>query len=210
MEPEFSGEGDWILPRWMVFVRYLDGPAGFVGETQRGGNAVGFLPGVHMEVSDMIVSVAATTSPTRAALRRGEIERLLMRAEVLDAGDAALLRAVLDRGLRFSELARAAGVDPRAIRRRYHRLVARLLSSRTTFILRERETWPLARRRAAETVHLQGRPQRAAAKQLGLSLHYLRAELHAIDLLWHHARDRGELGPAFAGRRVSAEARDAS
>ena len=122
----------------------------------------------------------------RIQARRASAERLLDYADHLDAPDRALLRAVFDRGLTSTDLARVIGQEPRAVRRRVQRLVGRIGSASFQFVMRNCDGWPSSRRQVGELIILRGSTQRGAAVQLGLSLHLVRREIEHIRALYEY------------------------
>ena len=123
---------------------------------------------------------------TQIQARRVSAERLLDYADHLEGSDRALLRAVFDRGLTSTDLARVIGEEPRAVRRRVQRLVERIGSASFQFVMRNCEGWPSSRRRVGESIVLRGSTQRQAAVQLGLSLHQVRREMEHIQALYEY------------------------
>lgn len=135
----------------------------------------------------MPVGVVSKAEDVKSEGRRRS-EGLVTYAEHLDPADRALVVSVFERGLSAAELARATGRDPRHVRRRLKRLIARMASRPFQFVLRHRANWSLNQRRVAEAVVLRGRTQREAAAELGLTLHQVRTYLHAIAVLaFEHA-----------------------
>ncbi len=118
---------------------------------------------------------------TTLAHRREERERLARLAEELDRPDRDLIHSIIDRGQTIAALARATGVDRRSLSRRFTRLINRLMDDRVLIVLRERDHWPPQRRRIANALFVRGLTQRAAARQLRISLHALRSELKVIE-----------------------------
>ncbi len=90
------------------------------------------------------------------------------------------LRAVFERGMRVSELARLSGLDAKRLRVQMHRLVARLLSERFRFILSHARDLSPTRRRIAIHCFIHGRSLRSAAQELHLSMHAVRRHHVAI------------------------------
>jgi len=129
----------------------------------------------------------ALLQPTPLDLRRRDRQDLARRiahmAEWLPQADRALLRAVYDSGQPVADLARIAGQHPRSLRRRVRRLTARVLSSRYLFVVSHMADWPATRRKVARACVIQGLSMRAAARQLGLSLHTVRMHHAAIRAL---------------------------
>jgi len=121
---------------------------------------------------------------TRKSTDRNEqIQTLLERAYWLDSADQALLGAVYERGIPTRALAEAAGVSPRTIQRRVGRLVERLKDPTVLIVLRDHTRWPGMTGEVALAVMVRGRTLRAAADELGLSLHEVRQlmqQAHAL------------------------------
>lgn len=115
--------------------------------------------------------------------RRDDAERLVALAEYLNQEEGDLIRSVYSRGLRASEIARAAGCRPRDVQRRLRRAMNRVRDPRFLFTIAHRDTWPRRRRRVASLVILQGISQRHAARRLSISLHRVRTEIEAVRAL---------------------------
>lgn len=111
-------------------------------------------------------------------------DALLHAAEWADPADRALIEAVYREGLSAKDVARLRDEQPRAIRRRLRVLIARLLSKRFGFVLRERHAWPPTQRRVATVYFLQGRSLRETSTQLNLSLHAVRRAIDATNALY--------------------------
>jgi len=114
---------------------------------------------------------------------REHVERLVQLAEHLEEADAALIRAVYERGLSASELARATRQRRQRIQRRLAQLVSRLSSRAFRLVVRSRERWSGPRRLVGELIFLQGHTQREAARRAGLSLHEVRQHVASIRAL---------------------------
>ena len=124
--------------------------------------------------------------------QRGWADHVLRLARHIDWPDRALLDAVYGRGLSATAVAHAAGRSPRAVRNRLTRLVKRLSSPEFHFVLREKQHWPLERRRIADLVILRGRSQREAAAELGVTIHRVRRELERLRALHEAAMNEHE------------------
>lgn len=81
------------------------------------------------------VAVAAGASLHLAA---EEVRLLQGRAEILGAGDRALVLMYLEKGTCFSDIARIAGRNEANVARRIHKLIARLLDGKYITCLRHR------------------------------------------------------------------------
>jgi hypothetical protein len=134
--------------------------------------------------------------PDIAADRRRKQARHLRdivpgRLEPLDPADAAILRAVFERGVAVASLiATTRGQDEmrfqskaRSMRRRVRRLVARVLSPSYLFVMRNEQQIPPPLRRVARLSVLQGRTQREVADELRLSLFETRRRIIAMRAL---------------------------
>ncbi len=116
-------------------------------------------------------------------------ELALSRADWLGPEDRALVEAVLRDGVCVTTLARAAGAEPRALRRRFAALVNRLLDERTAFVARAIPAMSATRAKVARGCFLRGQTQREVARANRLSLHTVRAHRQAIQALYELARD---------------------
>ena len=104
----------------------------------------------------------------------------MTRSEWLLAEDRALIRALYRENMTAAQVAELRGTSARAVRRRAHTLVQRLLSPRYEFVARRREKWGPTRARVAVACVLQGRTLRGAAEHLKLSLHTVRRHMDAV------------------------------
>ena len=111
-------------------------------------------------------------------------ESLVARAEHLLPKDRALINAIYRDGSSAREVATLTGATPRAVRRRIRSLAQRVLDPRFAFVIIHREQWPPTRRKVATETILPGRPLRAAAKRLDLSLHTVRRHADAIRVMY--------------------------
>lgn len=115
--------------------------------------------------------------------QRDMAERLLDIAEHLSTSDAALIRAVYDRGMTATAFAKAARQQPRSLRLRLQRLVARITTPNFLRILALHRRWPPFRREVARAIFLRNESQRRAAARLGVSIHRIRRECDCIRAL---------------------------
>lgn len=116
----------------------------------------------------------------RRKQRREWADLVVERAGSLDPADAAVLRAVYGDGRPIKELAAMVGVPPRAMSRRVHRLVRRVMSPPFEFVVRFAHNWTRERRRVAFSIVVLGRPLRQTAADVGLSLYEVRRHYAAV------------------------------
>mgnify|MGYP003869508055 CR=1 FL=1 len=117
----------------------------------------------------------------RRRRRRDHADQLVQRAAWLAPKDRALVEAVFRDGKTATDLARLTGESPRALRRRVRALAARLASPRYLFVVHHRDLWTTGRRRVGTACFIEGRSLRAAARDLGMSLHTVRRHTAAIE-----------------------------
>ena len=123
--------------------------------------------------------------------RRRAAEAIVRKAAWLRGDERALLEAVFGQGRSCADLARLIGVPADTVRRRVRRATKRAGSDLFAFVAMHAESWGPTRRRVAIACVLHGRSMRCAAKELGLSLHTVRRERHAIDALFESRASRG-------------------
>ncbi len=116
--------------------------------------------------------------------RAAAAERVLAACAYVSARDRALLELVYRRGMSPGAFARAVGAEPRTVRSRLKRLVARVQSPRFQFVKRRRGLWPAERREVAEAVILRGQSWSQTALSLGMSVHRVRQELGRVEALF--------------------------
>lgn len=135
-----------------------------------------------------------TGTDLRRRTRREHAELLTERAAWIPAPDRELVEAVYREGHSVASYVRAhrgLGFErwtERSARRRLRRLVERLASPRFAFVIAARTSWPIARRRVAMAVVVQGKTLRDTARTLGLSLHVVRRHIDAVDALFTESR----------------------
>lgn len=125
----------------------------------------------------------ARDAPARAAHRRSLTERCVALAERLPADQRVLVHQVLDRGLTFNEIATLAGCTPAHVRRRYKRCLTRLSDPLFAFLEFHARSLSPDERRTAQAVLYRGLSLRAAAAELGLSLHAVRMHMRSLRAL---------------------------
>lgn len=119
----------------------------------------------------------------RLRSRQDIVGMALERSNALPREERILVRTVLGAGVAAADLACVAKCRPRALQRRFKRVIQRLGSDSFAFVMRHAERWPAVRRNIAQAVLLQGMTQREAARHLGLTVHVVRKELERIDAL---------------------------
>lgn len=120
---------------------------------------------------------------------------LRARMDVLDADEQALLRAMYFDGKSAVELAALTGDRPRAVRRRARRIASRVLSAQFIFVQRQKDLWPVPRRRVAVEVFVHGRSLREAAAGLRMNLYTVRRHHEAVLAMFETfggANERGQ------------------
>ncbi|MGH7133754.1 MAG: hypothetical protein ACREJO_17640 [Phycisphaerales bacterium] len=115
---------------------------------------------------------------------------VVARSAHLPEDEAVLLRAIYERGMKQTELARAMGCRPRVLRRRLQNLVRRIIAPTFAYVLVHREQWPDRTRRLATELFLHGRPMKHIADACGSRYHTVRRQRDAISSMaatWHAA-----------------------
>ncbi|MCC5822896.1 MAG: hypothetical protein LAT64_04775 [Phycisphaerales bacterium] len=119
---------------------------------------------------------------------------LVLRADWLSPADRALVVAVLRDGQSVAAMARATGMDPRSLRRRFAQAASRLLDDRTVFVARLLPSLTGTRARVARAFYLEGRSLRAIANEQRLGLHTVRAHRQAIEGMYEASRRHSDPG----------------
>jgi len=119
---------------------------------------------------------------------REATDRILQRAVWLDPEQRALIETVLRDHQSLSQVARATGIDARALRRRFAVAVARALDDRTAFVAHALPQFTGTRLRVAEGFYLHGRTLRAIAAELRISLHTIRSHREVIEAMYQSSR----------------------
>lgn len=111
------------------------------------------------------------------------VDAILVLARQIPEPQRRFLEAVLREGQPLSELAATTAQSTSTLRRRYRRIINRLIEPRFGFVLTHRSSWP-PQRRLVGTLHLvEGRTQRDTARRMGTTVHVVRREVYAIDAL---------------------------
>lgn len=134
--------------------------------------------------------LAPETLDLRRSLHREHAEVIIARAACLPPQDRALVESVYDEGMTVARLAGLRNECPRALRRRLRRVIARVLSPRFAFVMRERDAWPATRRKVATSVVLHGVSMRRAATLLKCSFHTIRKEMQKVDAIFESVSAR--------------------
>lgn len=128
---------------------------------------------------------------TAADLRRRNrdlAEEIVARAEHLDPVQRELVRAVFRDGRPAKEIAVLLGAPSRAVRFRLHRIVQRIMTDEYLFVARNIHKWSETRRQVALATFINGLTLRAAAEQLGMSIHAVRRHHQAVIVLYVESR----------------------
>lgn len=140
-------------------------------------------------VEHRITSIPRTRlDPDRLADFRRRIDRdaaelLLARAEWARPEERGLIVAVYRDGVSLRDLGTMSGRSPKTIREVIRRAVARMVTDRFAFVLREHHQWGPLRRRIATECVLHGHSMRHAARTLGVSLHTVRRHMELINAM---------------------------
>jgi DNA-directed RNA polymerase specialized sigma24 family protein len=125
-----------------------------------------------------------TDADLRCGLPKGAVDRLMEGAAGLPVNDQALLRAIFIEERPATDVAPLTGRSARMVRKRIRDLTRRVLSPRYQFVLREGAGWPTLLRRVGFAHYIDGRTLRRTARDLGVSLHSVRAQRDAIEALF--------------------------
>jgi len=126
------------------------------------------------------VAIATQSDQNRRQGFRDKTERRLGLAEHLPDADRIMLEQVLGQGISMAELARLTGRKPDEIRRRVARLIKHVEQPIYRFLILHAELLDGPTRRTAERVIFGVRSLRAAADELGISLHQVRQHMRTV------------------------------
>jgi|GEM_PF-1072581 len=126
---------------------------------------------------------------------RPVVEAILALSAHLPTNDRSLIHAIFEEGRTVTDLARCMGERPRFLRRRFRRIVARLIDPRFAFVASQMHAWPHLRRLAGTLHILHARTLRDTARRLALTEHAVRREISAIDALFSQHRFERDLLP---------------
>ena len=132
-------------------------------------------PGAHL------IDAAA---PTHQQRQRHHNDQLLRAAEHFHDTDRLLVEQVYRHGLRVSDIARLSDQEPRGLRRRLRRLVARARDPLFRFVAGRWDMIPPDAQPVAKRVVLQGWSLRDAARLTGRTLHEVRQDMQAVHTLF--------------------------
>jgi DNA-directed RNA polymerase specialized sigma24 family protein len=134
-----------------------------------------------------LVFEPAEITDLRRKRSRALVDQLVEYAQWLAPPDRVLIEAVYRDGRSVSDVATLMGESVRTLRRRVRMLIERINSPRFMFVVRSLDQWAPTRRRVAICCVLHGRPLRAVAEELGLSLHVVRRHRDAVYALYEGA-----------------------
>ena len=127
---------------------------------------------------DMLDRVSAGSDGR--VVRRGELEVLRWRMELLKPADRSWLEAYLNEGLSFRRLGELTGVAERTVARRVGRLMRRLAGQEYISVVRERERFGREEQGGADDHFLLGLGYRRIAAKRGMSERRVRAVLGVL------------------------------
>ena len=107
-------------------------------------------------------------------------ELLLLRSNLLNSRDKALMYMVFDKGGTFEQIARLTGQSASTVNRRFHNVLNKLLTRELTALLRQREALDSMEIRVARAYFLEGLSQKAIIQKLGVSRYRVRNALKTI------------------------------
>lgn len=122
----------------------------------------------------------------RRGFHRDLAQALVERAAHLPEPDRYLVEGVFRDGRSIAHLSAMwaprpePGRNPQSLRRRLHRLIARLSSHRFLVVAEHSDRWTPTRRRVATACVLHGMSLREASEALGVSLHTVRRHFEAV------------------------------
>lgn len=159
-------------------------------------------PGADFSSRSVRISSAQVERSTRG---RQLATTVVARAEHLPEDEAAILRAIYERGMKSTALASAMGCHPRTLRHRIQALVRRVVAPTFAYVVVHRDHWPDRTRHLATELFLRGRPMRHIADECGTRYHTVRRQRDAIASMaanWHAANTvrRPAPSPASSGR----------
>ncbi len=133
--------------------------------------------------ADAAVAAEGHASGRRLHLAAEEVQLLGRRAEILGAGDRALVLMYLEKGSCFSEIARIVGLNEANVARRIHKLVARLLDGEYITCVRHRAVLGKLNLAIAKDRLIEGLSVRQIAAKRRTTVYRVRRGLLQIQLL---------------------------
>lgn len=110
---------------------------------------------------------------------REEAELLAYRAQFLQDQDALLLELVIERGSSYGQISRLTGLSEPTIRRRFRKLIVRLIRPEPLTVLRSHRLG--ARQiRVAQGYYLEGRTQTRIIRDTGFTPYFVRKTITQI------------------------------
>lgn len=119
-------------------------------------------------------------NPEARLRRRGIIETLCDRAEMLLPEERVLVHAVYRHGLTVADVARLRGKPRRSVNRQLSRILARLSSAEAQMARRLQGEASSQTAEVTRMVMIQGRTLRDTADACGLTLHQVRKVVDAV------------------------------
>jgi DNA-directed RNA polymerase specialized sigma24 family protein len=112
-------------------------------------------------------------------LDREQAGLLRQRAKWLGREEMILAEMVLDRGNSFQEIARLLGQPDGTVRRRFGRLMRRLVSRETLTVMRSHHL-DAVQQSVAKAYYLEGLSQKAIVKRTGCTPYFVRKTLETV------------------------------
>lgn len=138
------------------------------------------------------LSHATTTDDSvrlQECLRDNEL--LLLRSNLLNHSDKALMHMVFDRGGTFEQIARLTGQSASTVSRRFQCILQKLLTRELAALLRQRNEFDSLEIRIARAYFIEGLSQRAITEKLGLTTYRVRNAIGTIrSVIYHNAIDK--------------------
>ena len=110
-------------------------------------------------------------------------DRLVHRANWLEASDRELILSMFRDGHSANTIALLVDECPRFVRRRIKRLVNRLNDPRVAYVVEHHQNWSKTRRAIAQSLFIQGRSMRETTHDLGVSFYSVRKHRETIDAM---------------------------
>jgi DNA-directed RNA polymerase specialized sigma24 family protein len=128
-------------------------------------------------------------SDLRRKNRAAAIRDVLDAASFLPPADRELLRTIHDYGRPICELAPVLGLTPRALCRKFHKILKRAKSPEYAFVITHAAAWPDRIRRVAHCLFVEGLSTRDTCIKLGLSLYTVRQHREYVRNLFAAAQE---------------------
>ncbi|MBK7406538.1 MAG: hypothetical protein IPJ41_18565 [Phycisphaerales bacterium] len=142
----------------------------------------------------MISTTSTTHAPTpqpwnvdlRKRVLRSRADTLVERAALLSKEERLLVEGVFRDGRTVTQLARVwrrpegPRIEAKSLQRRLRRILRRMHTPEFAFVAKHRGAWPPPMDRVATACILHGLTLREASLELGLSVHTVRRNFHAV------------------------------